>query len=241
MNPVIPFQNLILVIEYGTSFGTDFGDVIVDWSSVPFWADVAKECPWVDFHNLDRMSNGDTDAAESFIFHLPNPDRGRLVAWVFTVPGYSQAIKQTVLATAWEHDHLHVAQAAGSMRRLLSWFKKARFPKSHLPERFPVWRGTSYQSLTDARKGLSWSVDKDTACWFALRRVPEAKKSTALVLRRDITRDEVLFHREERQENEIVLAPGGGVVDGDLTEWLRLARIYSQRSTLDTAVTVGSA
>lgn len=191
--------------------------------AVPFWNRIRQECPWVRLDNLKSIARGDVNSAESLLFQLTNADRATFARWVMSLP-YPKEVQRAVLAGAWEHDHSHVINEAGTTRRLIDWFKTAEFPTDHLPEAFPVWRGTRLCSLSQARRGMSWSTEKATACWFALRRARPEDMPSVIVLRRDITRQEVLFHWIERNEDEVLLKPGGGVRDGDIDEWRKLAR-----------------
>jgi hypothetical protein len=175
---------------------------------------------WIKADKVNAMIAGDVDAVGHVVVALHNHDRGKLVAWAFQHK-LPKLVLQSLLADAWGHDHQHVMAAARGIRQVLSWFRQAEFPVDHLPESFPVWRGTSHSTLAQARRGLSWTLDKTVACWFALR---YARDSDVLVLRREITRDQVLFHWTERDEAEVVIAPGGGDIDGDVGEWLWLFR-----------------
>ena len=193
-----------------------------DLNTSPLWVRVRKESPWVDLGRVKRVADGDLTAAEELVYSLRNQDRGALVKWVFETP-HNIDIKRKVLALVWEHDHRQVIHCAGNQRKLMNWFREADFSVDHLPETFSVWRGTSHLTLNDARQGFSWSTEKATACWFALRRIPPSARSTVIVLRRDITRNDVLFHWVDRSEDEVILMPGGGEVDGNIDEWMRLA------------------
>jgi hypothetical protein len=54
-------------------------------------------------------------------------------------------------------------------------------------------------SFDRAEKGLSWTLPREVACWFAMRFVPE----NFLVLKASITRDQVIYYSEQRSESAV--------------------------------------
>ena len=68
-----------------------------------------------------------------------------------------------------------------------------------LPERIEVWRGTSHKRYID---GLSWTLDRETAIWFARRFC--SKPRIPLVAKGIVKNGDVLAYFGERNEREIV-------------------------------------
>ncbi len=107
------------------------------------------------------------------------------------------------LRAGYEHDHGFVLNALGPIR-LVAAFRYAQFPNDHLPASFPIWRGGS-GALAHFLSGFSWTLDRDCACWFAMRfahRYPPP-----LVMKAVVKRELVLAHIESRHEDEIIVVP----------------------------------
>ena len=92
-----------------------------------------------------------------------------------------------------------------------------------IPEAFDIWRGGVGQQSTDwhgVAFGISWTRNRDVACWFALRPSGSWIKGEPVVLKRTIERRDVLAHFTGRDEDEIVTTTAGPtVVDGSLEDW----------------------
>jgi hypothetical protein len=71
-----------------------------------------------------------------------------------------------------------------------------------LPERFEIWRGVGHK---DAVCGYSWTLNREKACWYAVRFV-DAERSPLLATGW-IRKADVLAHFLERHEAEIVVFP----------------------------------
>jgi hypothetical protein len=81
-----------------------------------------------------------------------------------------------------------------------------------------VWRGTFGVPVSRARAGYSWTLDRDMACWFAVRFADQVRKP--LVLAAEVARGEVVLYTNEREEAETVLMrPPTASVDGTPEEW----------------------
>jgi hypothetical protein len=68
-----------------------------------------------------------------------------------------------------------------------------------LPETIQVWRGTQHKKLTN---GLSWTLDKDKAIWFARRWL--RKKQKPYLVHGEVKKSDVKALFLSRGENEIV-------------------------------------
>lgn len=96
-------------------------------------------------------------------------------------------------------------------------FKDVVWDRSALPRTVIVYRGVP--DIRD-RGGMSWTLDLDTAAWFAMRLATNNDQPT--VYRLETSRDQVLLYYNGRSEEEIVL-PRSVIpqarVYGSLAEW----------------------
>jgi hypothetical protein len=171
-----------------------------------------------ELKHLEPALNGDVDAAFGLSFALDNQYRG-IVAYAFwrckaPVPAY-----RAFLSCVWDHDHRYVIAAAGNRRTLRAMFRYAAFPlPADMPEVVRVWRGTSYLSEKESAKGYSWTIDRDIACWFAMRFADW--NNNPLVLAADVPKAEILLYHDGRGEKEAVLfKPPTYWIDGHPEEW----------------------
>ncbi len=68
-----------------------------------------------------------------------------------------------------------------------------------LPEQIEVWRGTSHKRGV---AGLSWTLDREKAVWFAQRFCSESR--VPLLAKGTVEKDDVLTYLGERDEREII-------------------------------------
>jgi hypothetical protein len=163
--------------------------------------------------NLGLAQLGNVEVARSLVYALPSKLRGDLaVVLYFTAP---VAAFRAALRAAWIHDHAYVVHAVGSAAivgerprsRLYAMFRRAKFP---LPDGLPpvvrIWRGAPGGLPRDAARGVSWTLNRDTACWFALwpRHIGLSVRGPAFVLTAEVPRSSLLFHNDARGEQEVV-------------------------------------
>lgn len=162
--------------------------------------------------------DGDIEAAFSLCVALRNELRGAVAVamWRAKVP---RPAYRAFLSSAWMHDHREVEAAAQNRRTLAFMFRYAAFElPAELPDVVTVWRGTSYLSLEDAKKGYSWTTDRDMACWFAMRFAEF--NGSPLVLTADIAKRDIAMFTNERGESEAVLMrPPTARIDGNASDW----------------------
>lgn len=174
--------------------------------------------PWAVKY-LQQTFDGDAESAESLSCALGNELRGAVAVelWKARIP---RAAFRAFLASVWDHDHHHLMSAVGSRRRLGALFRYAAFKlPADWPNTVQAWRGTSGTSVAEAMHGHSWSVDRDTACWFAMRSAWSG--AAPLVVVADFPRSDIVMYHDGRSEREIVVInpPTQAWVDGDATEW----------------------
>ena len=168
---------------------------------------------------------GDVEAAGRLTISLADHRRGTMAVamWRAKVP---RAAFREFFESVWNHDHRHVIAAAGTRRRLQSMFRYADFPlPDGLGDEVQIWRGTSALSIRKASAGFSWTLDRDVACWFAMRFAD--RNGLPLVLSAKVSRSDIVLHTNERSEHEVVLlVPPLCTVDGNAAEW---ALVYEQK------------
>jgi hypothetical protein len=176
--------------------------------------------PWVGCSAakyVDAAVAGDADAAFSLTISLPNEQRGAL-AVAFWESGVAREAFRAVLASVWDHDHAHLIRAARTRPRLRAMFRDAAFPLPALPDNVTAWRGTNGISRSRAARGMAWTLDRDTACWFAMRFA--SFKGRPMVLQADIPSSSVALYHDEGGEREIVVFNvHDAVIDGSEEDW----------------------
>jgi hypothetical protein len=131
----------------------------------------------------------------------------------------SAADFREVLCSAWDHAHRYVKEAAGNRRRLQAMFLAACCPLPEgLPEQVQIWRGTGAQTMAEARRGISWTLSRPVACWFAMRF--EERHDKPLVLAATVPRSALLYVSNKRQEQEVLcFDTQDAVIDGTPQDW----------------------
>lgn len=162
--------------------------------------------------------SGDVEAAQKLTFALDNCERG-VMAYAMWKAQVTREAYREYFKGAWDHDHHWVIGAAGSRAVLTRMFRYAEFElPSHLPDTVRVWRGTSHLTRKKAQAGYSWTTDRDTACWFAIRHVEQSDR--VLVLAADVPKQDIAMYHDEREESEAVLLnPPDSWIDGDINDW----------------------
>lgn len=81
-----------------------------------------------------------------------------------------------------------------------------------LPETVEIFRGYQFANRQD---GMSWSIDRNQAAWFATRLwVPERGGDGPMLAIATVKRDKILAFFDGRNEHEVVVLPG----DADISE-----------------------
>ena len=137
---------------------------------------------------------------------------------------------RAVLDACWNHDH-DVLRATAHRNTIKAMFSRAAFTITAGPAVIRAWRGTSGGPPARAAAGLSWTTDRDTACWFACSH-RRASGDLPMVLRIDAPRSAFLYQSNERQEAELVTFDARKfkpTIDGDSAEWLRTGEALEKR------------
>ena len=204
--------------------------------------------------HIDGTLAGCPDAALSLAVALHPEDRGELIVALFgakiPVPAFKAALR-----SVWQNNHWRLMEAVfnniqdeprGPLSarfvahgRLREMFSYADFSETwqHLPDRFTVYRGTYGVDFEEACGGLSWTLDYDLACWFAVeysQRYCE-NPDQIRVIQCEVIKDEdhIWLFTNEREEQEVVIeipyADERAEEVGDLSEWKARANICSDR------------
>jgi len=195
---------------------------------------------------LDREETlgPDTSSSEVLLWWCDEELRGLIALWLYwryRAGECSVKVYQDALDTAWSYGSEWVVGAARDRRQLRAMFRIAEFPVAdHLPEVVDIWRGTGGVTLDLARKALSWSTDRDVACWFACAYL-RTRRLDALVIRATVAKTDLFVPYNARDEDEVIYFDGHhAVVDADLTDWQvagarRTAEIWCCENTITPA------
>ncbi len=119
---------------------------------------------------LSKGFSGDPEAAFSLVVATPNDQRGiiAVAAYLLEVPnpGFREIVR-----SVWQQDHVHMRPAAfylprdgrGGLHHIRRMFKRGSFPVP-FTEEVTIYRGHPIRD--QAYKGLSWTTDRDCACWY---------------------------------------------------------------------------
>jgi hypothetical protein len=171
---------------------------------------------------LEAAFAGDSDAADRLILTAPNRSRGLIVRAMYDAKVPADALR-TALSGAWDHDHHEVLAAAATWRRFVAMFRRAAFPIPDLPATVTIWRGGRGRSLVDVAAGISWTLNRDVACWFACVHRPLHRPRAAghpIVVRMAVPRRVMIYWSNDRGEQEVIPATlRRATIDGDPDEW----------------------
>lgn len=180
-----------------------------------------------DLHEtLNLAFAGDYDSARILATAVsmlaPNPLAGEIL-----VSAYRSNVKnpayRAMTEIIWLQQHDAVAQAVKHNQDLArDVLKRASFDVSTLPDTIDVFRGVLSFSSQKSNNGISWTTDRDLACWFAMR-FPIWPNPA--VLKATVSRSDIIFYSNARAENEIVTACEPiFCIDGDKSEWASSAQ-----------------
>ncbi len=127
----------------------------------------------------------------------------------FAINDLSKDDFSTLLEYAWTISEAPNNDVNVSQSDVLRWFKNANKEKLmnkedyakylNFPDSITVYRGVGSKSRED---GISWTIDKKTAIWFANR-----FSSKGYVLQGVVEKDDILAFFNDRNESEIIVSP----------------------------------
>lgn len=177
-----------------------------------------RNLPDYDLEYLEGAIKGDPEAAVSLTYALPKDMRGILAVYFWLKANAPEAFR-AVLEQAWSGEHRQVIEAAGTRRDLEEMFRAARFElPTEFPERVTLYRGTSKLPFERAKRGYSWTTNKQIAAFFAMRF--SVLNGHPLVLRATVPKSSILHYSNSRSEEEAVcFHVRGAQPDGTPEEW----------------------
>lgn len=179
----------------------------------------------------DHLWYSDAYTAIETLCSLDNWERGHFAREVCESSA-SIKVKRAVLSGAWDHDHRYLIAACATRARLMRFFREARFKVPVSEPVVTIYRGTSALSLVEARRGWSWTLSRDVACWFAMRFAKE--NGNPLVMRAKVRREAIIYYSNFRSEAEVLIAgrPSKVAVDGEPQEWAERSLVLYRRRQL---------
>lgn len=188
---------------------------------------LADRLPAQATNHLQRILDSGRGAAR-LVWESPPDFRGIIATWLYwrcRAGQCSASLYRDALDAAWERDDGAVIRAARRYPVLRAMFRTAQFPVPvGLPNQIDIWRGTTGLSLETARRGISWSLRRDTACWFAMSNIANVRRDP-LVIKATVRTGEFYIPRNARSEFEVVWF--GGISgdthpskDGDVVDWM---------------------
>lgn len=175
---------------------------------------------------IQRSMEGDIEAVEELYCHANERDRAELMVQMFVYRAPSETLR-TMLMRVWDHEHRHLLQAVG-IRMVKEIFRRADFPPPEgVPDTLTVYRGGFGITQRKLAAGLSWTTDRDIACFFAMRHVIHSGATDPMLLKATIRRDEIRMMEPDHRESEVVIfGARGSAIDGDPSEWADRCRRY---------------
>lgn len=161
-----------------------------------------KRLPPYALEHLETAFGGDGDAAIRLCSAAPNGFRG-LIAYAAFYTNVSNPAYQEIIRFVWNHDYLQLLRdVRHDLEFIRQMMEVAQFDVP-LSGTIKVYRGTSTAFRKTPARGLSWTIDRDTACWFALR--ASLGRHKPIVLEADVQASEIIFWDDDRGEQEVVL------------------------------------
>jgi hypothetical protein len=176
---------------------------------------------------------GDEEAAESIMYAAPNEYRGLCALALYLNEAPVPCLRAGLMA-AWNHDYEYVLQAfAHPKRRILkAAFRAAEIPIPELPPVVTIWRGGSRVTPSVLRRGLSWTLNRDVACWFAVGYMRAGEGP--VVIRAEVPREAIVAYDDGRDEREVVVfGVRRAVVCGTPADWRAASARRSAKTTAE--------
>lgn len=139
--------------------------------------------------------------AETLICALPNSDRGEAAKKLYEHRKIGKRVAYCGLILAWEHDHEELISAFGSEEELAAALRDVSAP-SRRKKPVRAWRGINN---TRGAFGMSWTTDRDIACWFAMRYLEHRPTPSVLVC--DLYPEAIVTEHNGRHEWELIVDP----------------------------------
>jgi hypothetical protein len=155
------------------------------------------------------------DDAYTLISEFEPDNRGSVAKWLyekrFTVP--NEAVHRGLI-DAWAYDHEGVIAAFGDSEFVDALRQVS--PPSNRKEPVRAWRG--FAGL-EGVYGVSWTTDRDIACWFAMRHYEHHQNPFVFFC--DLVPGEIIAEQRIRGEWELIVDPksliGRAMLDANIS------------------------
>lgn len=164
---------------------------------------------------FEAAISGDVTAAELLLFGLP-----RSLIGVAVMAGYYGGMPgpayRALLREVWSLAHGSILEAANHdyalVRRL---FRSGDF-EVPLKGRVDIYRGAYDVGVETAALGISWTTNRDVACFFAY----QYAQPRPIVVTATVDASEIVYFDDARSECEVILRrPVRAVIDPDCDSW----------------------
>ena len=175
---------------------------------------------------VDRALAGDLDAVDKMYFCAHEHIRAEMMVLMWGL-GAPVEVQREMLRQVWDHEHDHLKSWL-SVASAKAMFTSAAFPlPDGVPDTLTVYRGGFSTTKRKLAAGFSWTTDRDTACFFAMRYQGYNDWHTPMLLKATIRRDEIKLMEPDHRESEVVIfGARGSVVDGDAADWQSRCEFY---------------
>jgi hypothetical protein len=159
------------------------------------------------------------EAGFALVLAVPNHLRGLVALWLYyrlRAGESNQAGFRGALDLAWSLD-CRAVRGAADRRVLRSMFRYAAFPAPvGVSDSVEIWRGTARVGLSRARLGVSWTTNRDVACWFAWH----FEHRNPLVIKATVAAADLAFPPNGQNEFKVIYFDGSTAqIDGDEADW----------------------
>jgi hypothetical protein len=151
-------------------------------------------------HLKSAFAGNESDAV-GLCVAAPNGYRGwiALAAYYTGVPNPAY---REIIGAVWNHDHAQLMGAAKHDRRMIRRMIKAAEFDHPFSGQLTIFRGASGVTAKRASKGLSWTLSRETACFFAYRFADPPKP---IVLTTTVNAWDIILWDDSQNEKEVVL------------------------------------
>ena len=141
--------------------------------------------------------------AFKLIVVIPNSQRGVAAREIYLChKTLGKDVAYSAMISVWEHDHVALVSAFGSVGSFISALREVAPARRTRRQPIRAWRGGN--SLA-AAYGISWTTDRDIACWFSM--YSSQGNGTPFVFYCDLAPVSVVAEYNGRGERELIVDP----------------------------------
>ncbi len=175
---------------------------------LPVIKDTSQFCKYIlDF--AASLRNPNKDKIFSYLFNQDDGIRSELLAEYIRRSAPSPALYDLFLRLYTITDYSAGVYGADLLQKLASGRSDEQIDRmnsalANYPEELPIYRGEA-EGSTDYRQAFSWSLDINTAFFFACR---HGDQNHARIIRARIHKKDIIALNLDNKENEIIAVPG---------------------------------